>query len=180
MPLSYENLDDKTRQFMLQEIDLDMSQGILYISPRLNKQGVQNYPSLLKEAAKSHNDAWLANELRRRGYIKKSERRRKPTGGFTTAKVPSNAPETLAEGEFNRFYTKGLCRRAIEEGIDEVQVYRGKTVRRSRSRSKAMIGKLISAEALLKDIRQSPGVEPALGLPPGPNSGLTIRLPHKQ
>lgn len=37
-----------------------------------------------------------------------------------------------------------------------------------------MIGKLITAEQLLQDLRTHPGVEPAMGLPPGPNSGLTV------
>jgi hypothetical protein len=180
MPLNYENLDDKTRQSMLQEIALDVSRGSLYISPRLNEQGVQNYALLLREAAESHSDAWLANELRHQGYIKAFEQRRKRKGGFTTAKVPVTAPETLAEGEFNRFYARGLCIRAIKDGIAEVQVYRGKAVRTPRPESQAKIGQMISAEALLEDLRQSPGVEPALGLPPGPNSGLTVRLPELQ
>ena len=177
MALRYENLDNQTRQFMLQEIELDVSRGMLYISPRLNNQGVENYESLLKDAAESHDDTWLAGELRRRGHLKAFEQRRKPKGGFTTAKVPVNAPDTLAEGEFNRFYVRGLCRRAIDESISEVEVYRGKSVRQPRPESLTMIGKLIPAEKLLEDLRQSPGVEPALGLPPGPNSGLTVRLP---
>ena len=178
MALHYENLDDRTRRFMLQEIELDISRGTLYISPRLNDQGIKNYESLLKEAVESHDDAWLADELRRRGYLKAFERRRKPKGGFTTARVPVSAPDTLAEGEFNRFYVRGLCLRAIEEGIGEVEVYRGKPVRQPRPESVTMIGKRIPAQALLQDLRESPGVEPALGLPPGPNSGLTVRLPQ--
>lgn len=34
--------------------------------------------------------------------------------------------------------------------------------------------KLIAADRLLDDLRTHQGVEPALGLPPGPNSGLTV------
>lgn len=176
MALSYENLDERTRQFMLEEIDLDVSREALYISPRLNEQGVQNYLSLLKEAVRHHEDAWLASELRRLGYMRAFEERRKPKGGFTTAQIPVTAPDTLAEGEFNRFYVRGLCIRAMEDGIQEVEVYRGKEVGQPRPESEAMIGKRISARALLEDLRQSQGVEPALGLPPGPNSGLTVRL----
>ena len=97
--------------------------------------------------------------------------------GLTAAGVPLNAPETLAEGEFNRFYVRGLCACALDEGINEVQVYRGKAVRSPRPQSQALIGKMIPAQALLEDLKQSPGVEPALGVPPGPNSGLTVRLP---
>lgn len=41
-----------------------------------------------------------------------------------------------------------------------------------RPESEAMIGRLIIAEKLLKDLRASIGVEPALGLPKGPNSVL--------
>src|SRR6266851_5569734 len=32
-------------------------------------------------------------------------------------------------------------------------------------------------KALLTDLRSNPGVDTALGLPPGPNSGLSARLP---
>jgi len=177
MPLDYENLDKKTRAFMLQELDLDVSRGTLYISPRLNEQGAENYPSLLREALGNHDDARLADQLRGRGYLKAFEQRRKRGGGFTTAKVPVTAPETLAEGEFNRFYARGLCARAIEEGIAEVEVYRAKGVKQPRAESVAKIGEMIAAKALLEDLRVSVGVEPALGLPPGPNSGLSIRLP---
>ena len=92
------------------------------------------------------------------------------------ARVPRTAPDTLAEGEFNRFYVRGLCARALEENVTEVQVYRGKSVRNPRPESRAMIGKVLLARDLLEDLRRSQGVEPALGLPTGPNSGLTIRL----
>jgi len=48
-----------------------------------------------------------------------------------------NAHEMLAEGEFNRFYIRALCARAIEDGLPEVTVYRAKRSRmRVRSRSK--------------------------------------------
>jgi hypothetical protein len=85
----------------------------------------------------------------------------------------------LAEGEFNRFYARGLCARALSEGISEVIVYRGKRVMQPRQESEAMIGKRISAKDLLEDLRksESKGVEPALGIPSGPNSGITICLP---
>lgn len=177
MALHYENLDKRTRQFMLKEVDLDISRGMLYISPRLNEQGIQNYPSLLRDTIQNNSDERLAHELRYRGYLKSHEERRKPKGGSTIAQVPVTASDTLAEGEFNRFYVRGLCTRAIEEGKTEVEVYRGKVVTQPRPESEAMIGKKIPAKALLEDLRRSPGVEPALGLPPGPNSGLTIRLP---
>jgi len=177
MGLQYNNLDNQTRQSMLGELQLDIETGTLYISPRLNDQGRAAYPSLLREAIQVHDDEWLASQFEAHGYLAAYEQMRKPGGGYTTARVPSTAHETLAEGEFNRFYCRGLCVRAIEQGIRCVEVYRGKSVLRPRSESEAAIGKLIDAKTLLDDLRVSQGVEPALGIPPGPNSGLTVRLP---
>jgi hypothetical protein len=177
MALIYENLDARTRQFMLREMEMDISRGALYISTRLNQQGIEGYASLMKEAIQSHDDAWLASELRRLGYMSATENRKKKNGGYSVVQVPITAPETLAEGEFNRFYVRGLCIRAMDDNITEVEVYRGKQVNKPRPESEAKIGKRISAKTLLEDLRKSLGVEPALGLPPGPNSGLTVRLP---
>jgi hypothetical protein len=39
-----------------------------------------------------------------------------------------------------------------------------------------MIGRRLNAQALLGDLRKHVGVDTALGLPPGPNSGLSGRL----
>ena len=176
MALHYENLDESTRSFMLSEVDSDLSHENLYMSPRLNELGEHNYVSLLKEAIECYDDAWLAHQLRGQGYMKDYEQRRKRGGGFTSAKVPVNAPDTLSEGEFNRYYVRGLCVRVIEEGMNQVEVYRGKPVSQPRPESEALLGKRLAAEVLLEDLRKSKGIEPALGLPPGPNSGLTVRM----
>ena len=64
MPLDYENLDERTRRFMLEEVELDSSEGVLYMSLRLNPSGQQDYERLLTEAVTEHDDAWLAEQLR--------------------------------------------------------------------------------------------------------------------
>jgi len=176
MTLMYENLDANTRQFMLKEMELDISKGELYISTRLNQQGKDMYASLLNDAIQSHDDEWLANELRRLDYMNAFENRTGKNGISKQVRVPINAPDILAEGEFNRFYIRGLCLRALEENIPAVEVYRGKQVNQPRPESEVLIGKSICANRLLNDLRASRGIEPALNLPPGPNSGLTARL----
>jgi hypothetical protein len=178
MGIKYENLDNRTREFMIKELELDISNGKLYISTRLNSVGKANWGSILREAIQNYNDDWLAGQLLNRGYMRTREEKRTPSGGTTIAQIPVTAMETLAEGEFNRFYARGLCLRAIEDGVSDVEVYRGKQVQQPRPISQAMIGRRIAAKALLEDLRKSQGVEPALKIPPGPNSGLTIRLPH--
>src|SRR2546423_15482844 len=124
MPLAYENLDDLTRLFMLQECILDVASGTLLISPRLNKHGAEVYPQLLFEAIERYDDAWLAERLHEDGCIKPDELRRKRSGESTVARVPSNAADVLAEGEFNKYYVRGLCARALSQGIPQVEIYR--------------------------------------------------------
>lgn len=177
MPLALANLDSQTRRFMLDEIEQDLASGTFFISNRLSSIGQAHYPEMLKEAVSKHDDAWLAEQLRQHGRLNTTEPRRTPSGGMTTAKVPVNAHEVLAEGEFNRFYARGLCRRAIEEGIPHLEIYRAKAVSSPRSESQARIGSKIDPEALLDDLRTHPGIDTALKLPAGPNSGLSVKLP---
>lgn len=175
MSIHYESLDADVRRFMVREVEHDEAKGAMYISPRLTDAGAQAWPQILREACEEYDDEWLASVLRARGHILDREQRRKPKGGFTMAKVPHTAPDTLAEGEFNRFDARGLCVAVLHAGGAEVEVYRGKEVAKPRPESEEMIGRRIPAQQLLDDLRISQGVEPALGLPPGPNSGLTVR-----
>lgn len=177
MSLAYANLDSETRRFMLEEIKMDIANGSIYLSNYLNDRGAAAWPDLLIAAATSGTDNTLGSEIRSNDYLKTDVQRRKPTGGSTTAKVPFTAHETLGEGEFGRYYVRGLCRRAINEGVPELIVYRAKEVTQPRPGSEEKIGKRVIPQDILQDLRAMPGVEPLLGLPSGPNSGLTLRLP---
>jgi hypothetical protein len=162
---------------MLAEVESDIARGALYLSPRLSQRGRLEYAALLRQSVIGYDDRWLADSLRAGERVLTEEQRRKPSGGYTTAKVPVTAPDTLAEGEFNRYYVRGLCLRAIEDGITELVVYRAKQVASPRRESEAKIGTRVAAHALLEDIRTHPGIDTALRLPPGPNSGLSVCLP---
>lgn len=178
MGLCYENLDDETRRFMVEEIDMDVANGSIYISNYLNPHGCERWPHILREAAERGTDDTLAEAIIDDRCLKDRVERRKPKGGYTMAAVPRTAHETMGEGEFNRYYTRGLCRRAIEQGIERLEVYRAKEVMIPRRDSEEKIGTVVDPRLILEDLRQTQGVEPALGLPPGPNSGLTLRIPR--
>lgn len=173
MPFDFENLDSLTRQFMKQELVYDQKNNKLYISPRLNERGVQLYPELLQKAIDEGNEITFGIDLLSQGCFNAHVLRDgKPT------KMPSNAHETLSEGEFNRFYIRALCLRAINEGR-ELEVYRAKKVSNPRPDSQMMIGRIvdaISSESFLNDLRTNIGVDTTLGLPNGPNSGLSMRI----
>lgn len=176
MAFYFVNLDDQTRRFMLEEVERDVAANKLYLSPRLSPQGLADFPSLLRQAAASGDDTTLAATLRGSGRMNRTFERKKRSGGITNVTMPVNAPEMLAEGEFNRFYARGLCLRAIADGIKEVVVYRAKQVANPRPESEAKIGMRVDALAFLEDLRTHQGIEPALGIPQ-PNSGLSVKLP---
>ncbi len=177
MGLAYDKLDESTRRFMVDEIDADIANGTIYVSNYLNAQGCDSWRRILRSAAESGTDDTLAEKIIGDQCLKSHVERRKPKGGYTMAAVPHTAHETLGEGEFNRYYTRGLCRRAIEEGIPMLEVYRAKAVMQPRPDSQAKVGLLVGPASVLEDLRRTQDVEPALGSPSGPNSGLTLRIP---
>jgi DNA repair photolyase len=179
MGLFYENLDDRTRQLMLDEMEYDLAHNQLHISPFLSGQGQHDYANLLREAIQNGTDESLAEHLRAHRRILRTLPRRLPkSGGYSIAATPENAAEVLAESEFNRYYIRALARRAIEDGIQELVVYRAKPARNPRPESEARVETALSPQELLDDLRSHPGDEaPKLGVPSGPNSGLSVRLP---
>lgn len=175
--LQLHDLDECTRRFMLDELEQDVSQSRLYMSPRLSELGRTDYERLLRAALESGSEGTLADELRSHGRMQLDTRWARAKGSPIVSELPATAPDMLAEGEFHRFYLRGLCRRAIEEGIRTLEIYRAKPAPESRSKSEAMVGVRIDASSLLEDLRRFRGEDPPRGLPQCPDSGLSVRRP---
>jgi hypothetical protein len=176
MSLLLDHLDARTRQLMHAEVQHDLARGALYLSPRLSDVGRAGYLPALLDAIASGNADTLAVAIARGQFLNSYEMSHRRGVPYVKS-VPHDAHITLAEGEFNRYYLRGLCVRAGEDGIDHLEIYRAKVVHVPRWDSEARIGKLIRVAALLPDLRTRIGVDLALGLPNGPNSGLSARLP---
>ncbi len=56
MPLNYVDLDETTRTFMLDELERDIREKKLYISPQLTESGLEKYPRLFRVAIENGND----------------------------------------------------------------------------------------------------------------------------
>jgi hypothetical protein len=177
MGLKFDDLIDGVRQFMIEEIELDAKTDKLHLSAWLTQSGQGNWSDALRNAANSGNDDTLASEIRSSGMLVRQIQRRKPKGGYTWADLPFDAHQVLAESEFNRYFCRGLSRHAINIGMPRLQVYRAKTVAQPRAESQSKIGLLVDPQTILIDLRSSQGVEPALGIPPGPGSGISLRIP---
>jgi hypothetical protein len=174
--LKFEDLE-VARKFMLEEIEMDVQSEKIYLSSYLTQSGQGNWAGLLLAAAQTGSDETLAVSVR--GMFSTKIQKRKHKGGFIWAAVPHNANEVLAESEFNRYFCRGLARHATDAGIPRLEVYRAKQVAQPRPESQQKIGLLVDPGVILIDLRSSQGVEPALGIPLGPGSGITLRIPKK-
>jgi hypothetical protein len=178
MGLRYEDLTPETRRFMLEEIQRDDLAETLYRSPWLTQGGQGDWAGILRDAATNGTDDTLAAQLRLRGRIAARAQRRKPNSPqMTWYAVGPHAPDVIA-CEFNVFYCRGLCRRAIAENIPRLEVYRARVSAQPRRESEMKLGLLVEPEVILIDLRNSHGTEPSFGLPPGPNTGLSLRYPR--
>jgi hypothetical protein len=166
------NLDASTRTFMRAEFDADVASSTLYESSRLSPAGKDEYPGLLGQAIDQGTIDTLADSLRSPGRLNVDEP--DPRNGKRKI-MAKNTPDLLAEGEFNRFYIRGLCLRAISEGT-QLRVVRAKAVTSPRPESEAKLGGLVDPLQLLNDLRKNIGIETHLGLPGGPNSGLSVEI----
>ena len=172
MGLDYRDLNHRTRDLMLEEIDMDGSS--LYLSNYLNEIGQRDWQTYLKDAATNGSDDSLSATLREHGAFKRQVERRKPKGGYTMVAVPYNASQTLAESQFNMYYMRALAIRAKEEGR-QLTVYRAKVVEHPRPESERMIGTQLDPDEVLRVLRATHGVEPDINIPM-PNTGIRVRL----
>lgn len=172
---NFENLDEKTRGYMLEAISEAEATGNTYSSTRFNDAGQKQWLPLLKEAAKEHDEHWLAYQLEAKGLMKDFEGAMTPSGGYTVKHIPHTAAETMAEGQFNRFYIIGLCKRAKAENISDLEIYRAKKSNAPRSQSEALIGtKITTDEVEAQLLKTSDSFKSSLVKP---NSGISMKLP---
>ncbi len=171
MALKLRNLDSVTRDFMVKEIQADSATGSVYLSRFLTEKGREQWSQLLLEAAQKHDSTWLAEKLVAEDLAVEQYRMTDKNGRERTVKLQ---PTSLADSEFNRYYIRGLCQRAIQEGAPAVVSYRAKRVRNAVS----PVGQLINPKKLLLDLRSNKG-ETVLDVPSNPNSGISVMLPRQ-
>jgi hypothetical protein len=174
MPLQYQNLDPTTRRYAIAELDHDISTGAFHVSERLRPEAVAQYQRLLHEAIRYYDDRWL--EEHASDLLVESESRRTRDGGTTTARVPQMAARLLAEGDFNRYYMRGVALRAIEEGRQILEVYRARLSLEPRPESAALEGSRVSATEVLNHLRGPISPDQTVAPLGRTNSGLSVRL----
>jgi isocitrate dehydrogenase kinase/phosphatase len=149
----FNKLDKQTRLLMCEEITIAEKSKNVYESTRFNDTGRKIWVTLLQNAAQEYDEHWLAYQLEIAGAMKDLETKAKPKGGYTIAHVPDKATETLADGQFNRFYMAAICRRALNNGKLNVIIYRAKERIEPRPGSQLLEGTSRDANTLLQELR---------------------------
>ena len=174
----FEELDERTRKFMLQEFKTEES-GIPYRSPRLSTTGLQAFPRLMEEAILSGNEETLSRALSDPSYWKPYETYVR--GGITREKriTPVKAAEFFAITEFNTWYVRGLAKRLLEEGEHLCQVYRAAPAWNPRGECLQHDGQVYPVQDIYNGHRARYWPEPskpkALSIPVGTNCHHSIR-----
>lgn len=178
MGLNYTQLNESVRRFMMQEFE----QGGHYISPRLNEGGRARWIGLLKDALQYHTDVWLERELVRRNCFVATEFLKTNMGKTVTRAINrEQLARVLAEGEYNRFYLRGLCLAAKSRGYKHLIVTEGRIIPNALPSARKSVGTAVEVGALLNTLRNNgyKHVSIALGAPEelAAAACLSARLP---
>jgi len=163
------NQTDEVRKFMLDELNSDIQSDNLYLSSRLNKTGQERYLEFMRDAIQFGSEATLRTSLESGNFFNPTYERQ-----GKSVKMPSNAAQLLAQGEYNRYYIRGICLKALNDNLESVEIYRARESSYVRPESEMKIGEKINAKALLEDLRSTVGQEP--NILPEINSGLSVHI----
>ena len=158
---AFEELTQSTREYMLHELDHDVSSGTLYFSRFLSDTGKLCYEKHLRSAIETGTEQDLVESLSPPEYW--------------NADAVTNANVQLGESEFNCFYIRGLCSKMlIEDGGGNVQQYRAKQRKTQRKDNQVKEDDEFPCEVVLKDLRNRENGKSIMGFCK-PYSGRSFR-----
>ncbi|HXS35321.1 MAG TPA: hypothetical protein VN721_01360 [Flavipsychrobacter sp.] len=160
------DLNNEIRELMLNEILFDVSRKTFFYSPKFNNNGRNIYLSCLKEACAAGDEETLWASLESSDTFNKYEAFGK--------RVDAREARNFSQNEFNKYYIRALCVKAIELNKQKLEVYRAVPAKGKSPKVDLMIGSLLEPDKLLKDLRQNTGVLPAML--PGLSAGLSIKF----
>jgi hypothetical protein len=153
---TFVDLDGFTRRLMVEELDCDPDGPTMSVC--FTPRGRADYPRLLREAMLRGDAESLIADLQQLDRM---------------APTPVNAAERFGGTEFNRYYARAICRRALIHGSTAVVVYRARHSASPRARSEDLVGGMLPATTVLDDLRTN-RVDGVLGVA-AVGSGLSLR-----
>lgn len=180
MSMHFEELDSKTREYMLQAFDAEQNGGQPFLSERLSAKGAKAFPDLMRAAIISGNEISLLDSLLDTSLWVEYVPYTTPKGAPSTRRLSvPNAAEGLALTEFNTWYVRGLAKRLMDEGETQCQIYRAQEARSGRASCSHLEGEIVSLDAVYRGHRAQywpkPGNHQAFSVPAHTFCHHTIR-----
>ncbi len=176
---NFEELNEVTRKWMLEEFRNEEETGNPYRSTRLSAAGLEAFPQEMETAIVTGNEETLAESLSNPAYWLPFETYERGGNVHRRQINPAKAAEFLANTEFNTWYVRGLARRLMEEGEEYCQVYRAAPAQEPRGECLLHDGQTYPVERIYRGHRArywSPLGDPnALSIPVGTNCHHSIR-----
>lgn len=179
MAMHYEELDDRTREYMLAEFEKEEAGGRPYRSKALSRTGLSVFPDLMREAIRSGNEETLYQALLNESYWDPDEEYTR--SGITRTRrrnIPQSA-QRLAITEFSTWYVTAFAKRLLDEGVERCQIYRGAQPKWEPGECAAHEGQVVSVRELYESHRArywpAPGNQHAFSIPFGPGCHHVIK-----
>jgi hypothetical protein len=180
MLMNFEELDATTRDFMVAEFDSEQAGTAPYTGKNLSATGRTAFVDIVRQALLDGNEASLAQALEVESYWESIETYTTKTGKAATRhiSIPQKS-KTFALSEFSTWYTRGLTRRLLDEGIAQVQVYRAAQPKWEAADCEKHEGVVVPTQVAYDGHRArywpDPGNGAAFSIPFGPGCHHTIR-----
>jgi|SRR5216683_1890287 len=177
--MNFEELNEKTRGYMLTEFEAEESGGNPYRGERLSAAGRPAFPGLMRQAIQTGNEQSLRNALTNPAYWNPTETYER-AGIVRTRNINmQQAVEQLSLSEFNTWYVRGFAKRLMDEGVRLCQAYRGEMPKWEPGECAAHEGQTFAVEDIYNGHRvkywPKPGNLDALSIPFTPGCHHTIR-----
>ena len=180
MSMRFEELDDVTRRYMLEEFEAEEQSGNPYRGRELSSDGRAAFPDLMRQAIAGGNEQTLITALNNPAYWVSSGVSHSKTGRpYAKSVNVAQAAERLGLTEFNTWYVCGLAKRLLDKGEKQCQVYRAAPARLAPDTCSFYEGQILPLDDVYRGHRAkyhpAPGKRSALSVPFGPTCHHTIR-----
>ena len=179
MTMKYEELDQRTREYMLSEFNSEENGGAPYRSKALSPKGLEFFPELMRQAIREGNEETLFLALNNSDYWDPIERYVRDGVSRTRRRNIPQAAQRLALTEFSTWYVRGLAKRLLDEGVNKCQIYRGEFPKWEPGECSVHEGLIVPIQEVYRSHRArywpEPGNPNALSIPFGPGCHHVIR-----
>ncbi len=179
MTMNYEELDAKTRDYMLDEFEKEQASVAPYRSKALSSEGITAYPDLMRDAIRSGTESSLCQALAATSYWIPQELYTRNGMTRTRPRNIVQSAERLSLTEFSTWYVRGLAMRLLVESVQKCQVYRGALPKWELGDCAKHEGLVVSVQEIYDNHRvrywPEPGNIAAFSIPFGPGCHHVIR-----